>query len=516
VKDITILKTDVDPVSHEQRGSGLIHYDLSSSGINSAIEATSVICQVNINNVIYDSALTPSLESYMELSKVENNGFLPQPRPSRERIYETPTSYQSQHRRTHRSDPNPVHRMNPTMLSHTGSLSSSSLLTSVNSLKQQQQQYPPQQPQQQQLQSQFSLKAFSGGEDDTSTSGASFLSSAPLPDGIKSSAPRSFQHSHRHQFASASLQHQQLPLPQQQQQQQPQSSQFSNSSSQSLLSQQLQQQQQPHQQQQDGQRQQRRASILPMSGTQPFHQGGGMPLLGIGDPRAQTKQQQIQRRVTEIQINQIQQLQQQHQQQQQQQQQHQSQRERESMSSLFGDQNGLNINAPSFLTSSSWMKSSDNGLSSDNSSDLVSSHGSSMHSTPRFNQNDALFRNESTATNNTSVLLRGLSGRGLGEEKVPQPSSSSLFPFLSSSSNPSLNLTSQGNASTVFTKAHSLLSESKSQQFDLPLPQLHLHGQLGQGNHPHSHHLSLFGTELGASAASSRGNYFLESTDNKF
>lgn len=63
VKDVSLKKTFMNPETGEQNGYGFIHYSLDSDGIDAAIRATSVICQVLIDQVLYDCCLTRSLEA---------------------------------------------------------------------------------------------------------------------------------------------------------------------------------------------------------------------------------------------------------------------------------------------------------------------------------------------------------------------------------------------------------------------------------------------------------------------
>ena len=48
-----------------QHGYGFVHYPLTPDGIGSAIQATSVICQLHLDDVVYDCSMTHALQQYL-------------------------------------------------------------------------------------------------------------------------------------------------------------------------------------------------------------------------------------------------------------------------------------------------------------------------------------------------------------------------------------------------------------------------------------------------------------------
>lgn len=66
IDDVTIKKSVVDGVVHSQSGYGFIHFPMNEEGIRSAIRATSVIRQVLIGEILFDSCLTRPLVAMLQ------------------------------------------------------------------------------------------------------------------------------------------------------------------------------------------------------------------------------------------------------------------------------------------------------------------------------------------------------------------------------------------------------------------------------------------------------------------
>ena len=65
VQDISIKKTCLNQRG-EQTGYGFIHFPLNKEGIGAAIQASTVICQCFVDNVLYDCCLTKGFVEYLQ------------------------------------------------------------------------------------------------------------------------------------------------------------------------------------------------------------------------------------------------------------------------------------------------------------------------------------------------------------------------------------------------------------------------------------------------------------------
>eukprot|EP00599_Poterioochromonas_sp_BG-1_P002057 CAMPEP_0173140268 /NCGR_PEP_ID=MMETSP1105-20130129/4776_1 /TAXON_ID=2985 /ORGANISM="Ochromonas sp., Strain BG-1" /LENGTH=429 /DNA_ID=CAMNT_0014053205 /DNA_START=68 /DNA_END=1357 /DNA_ORIENTATION=- len=70
VDDVTIKKSSMD--AHSQHGYGFVHFYLNDDGIDAAIRATSVVRQITVDGVLYDSCLTRSLEAVLHTPSAPN------------------------------------------------------------------------------------------------------------------------------------------------------------------------------------------------------------------------------------------------------------------------------------------------------------------------------------------------------------------------------------------------------------------------------------------------------------
>lgn len=67
MKDIALKKHVVNQENNEQHGYGFIHFPLTQEGINHAIRAAQGVSQLLVNDVLYDSCITRSLEAFIRV-----------------------------------------------------------------------------------------------------------------------------------------------------------------------------------------------------------------------------------------------------------------------------------------------------------------------------------------------------------------------------------------------------------------------------------------------------------------
>lgn len=63
VEDVSIKRTQTNNNSRIQHGYGFIRFRRDRNEVGAALQAVSVICQVDINHVLYDCCLTRSFEA---------------------------------------------------------------------------------------------------------------------------------------------------------------------------------------------------------------------------------------------------------------------------------------------------------------------------------------------------------------------------------------------------------------------------------------------------------------------
>jgi RNA recognition motif-containing protein len=99
VKDVCIKKSVAHKESGGQSGYGFVHFPLNAEGVAAAIEATHVLCQILIDEVLYDCCLTHSLETFLKenYSSYSNSRSQEQfyNRPAHQQPPEIPPAYPS-------------------------------------------------------------------------------------------------------------------------------------------------------------------------------------------------------------------------------------------------------------------------------------------------------------------------------------------------------------------------------------------------------------------------------------
>jgi RNA recognition motif-containing protein len=78
IQDVCIKKTVFNEKTG-QNGYGFVHYPLTASGVSAAIQASFIICQLHIEDVLYDCSFTHSFERFLgdggfEMLKLRSSG----------------------------------------------------------------------------------------------------------------------------------------------------------------------------------------------------------------------------------------------------------------------------------------------------------------------------------------------------------------------------------------------------------------------------------------------------------
>jgi len=73
VEDVSIKRTQTNNNSRVQHGYGFIRFRRDSNEVGAALQAVSVICQVDINHVLYDCCLTRSFQAAIALSSHQSH-----------------------------------------------------------------------------------------------------------------------------------------------------------------------------------------------------------------------------------------------------------------------------------------------------------------------------------------------------------------------------------------------------------------------------------------------------------